>query len=218
MAVAGIPRTPVPRVKCPTCGVVKGEPPRSRLLSGLTPETSAGVRIEVMATQPIQGEVFRLDRLFRSDILPSLRRFFDASPELSHLVERRILQIRAIVDANVVQRELRWRLGFREKPDARSGLEEAIDAGVLVLIAPDFLKLEIEKYLLAMADQSGVTLADAQREWELFQAKLCFYRPLSQVTEGMVVDPKDLPYKYASDDLALPVYTQYADLMILVYG
>ena len=166
-----------------------------------------------MATQPIQGEVFRLDRLFRSDILPSLRRFFDASPEMSHLVERRILQIRAIVDANVVQRELRWRLGFREKPDARSGLEEAIDAGVLVLIAPDFLKLEIEKYLLAIANQSGVTLADAQREWELFQAKLCFYRPLSHVTEGVVVDPKDLPYKYASDDLALPVYTRDRDLV-----
>jgi len=165
-----------------------------------------------MATQPIQSEEFRLEQLFRSDILPSLRRLFDKSPELKLLVERRILQIRAIVDANVVQRELRWRLGFREKPEARSGLEEAIDAGVLVLIAPDFLKVEIEKYLLTIADQSGTTLAEAQREWELFQSKLCFYQPVSQVTDGVVVDPKDLPYKHASDELALPVYTRDPDL------
>lgn len=164
--------------------------------------------ITVMATQPIQSEDFRLEQLFRSDILPSLRRLFDKSPELRILVERRILQIRAIVDANVVQRELRWRLGFREKPEARSGLEEAIDAGVLVLIAPDFLKVEIEKYLLTIADQTGATVAEAQREWELFQSKLCFYQPVSQVTDGPVVDPKDLPYKHASDELALPVYTR----------
>jgi hypothetical protein len=101
------------------------------------------VTIEVMATQPIQGEVFRLDHLFRSDILPSLRNLFEILPDLKLLVEQRILQIRVIVDADVVHRELRWRLGSREKPEARSGLEEAIDASILVLIAPDFLKLEI---------------------------------------------------------------------------
>ena len=169
-----------------------------------------------MATQPIQSEVFRLEHLFRSNILPSLRRLFDKSPELKSLVERRILQIRAVVDANVVQRELRWRLGFREKPEARSGLEEAIDAGVLVLIAPDFLKEEIEKYLPTIADESAATLTEAQREWEFFQSKLCFYQPLSQVVDGAAVDPKDLPYKYASEELALPVYTR--DLHLVKMG
>ena len=29
---------------------------------------------------------------------------------------------------------------------SRSGLEEALDAGILVLIAPNFLKVEIERY------------------------------------------------------------------------
>lgn len=161
-----------------------------------------------MATQPIQAEVFRLDRLFRSDMLPTLRPFFDRSPELKSLVERRILQIRVVVDANRVFAELLWRLSKREDPQNRSGLEEALDAGVLVLIAPDFLKVEIEKYLQRIADQTGTTLAEAQREWELFQAKLYFYRPSSEMTDGAVADPKDLPYKYASDELALPVYTR----------
>jgi hypothetical protein len=110
-------------------------------------------------------------------------------PDLKHLVELRALQIRAIVDANVVQGELRWRLGSRENPQARSGLEEAIDAGVLVLIAPSFLMLEIEKHLPAIADRTGATLSEAEREWELFQAKLHFYHPSSQVVDGPVADP-----------------------------
>jgi len=161
-----------------------------------------------MATQPLQSEVFRLDTLFRSDTLPGLRPFFESSPELKSLVELHLLQIRAIVDADVVHRELRWRLGSRQKPDARSGLEEAIDAGMLALIAPTFLKIEIEKYLEVIADDTGATLDEAQREWGRFQAKLCFYQPLPHVIDIGVVDPKDLPYKHASDDLALPVYTR----------
>ena len=165
-----------------------------------------------MATQPIQSDVLRLDLLFRSDTLPMLRPFLEMWPDLKHLVEHRVLQIRAIVDANVVQGELRWRLGSREKPQARSGLEEAIDAGVLVLIAPNFLRLEIEKYLPAIADRTGATLSEAEREWELFQAKLHFYQPSSQVIDGSVADPKDLPYKHASDELSLPVYTRDAHL------
>ncbi len=165
-----------------------------------------------MATQPIQGAVFRLDGLFRSDMLPILRPLFDGSPELKSLIERKILQIRVVVDANRVYGELLWRLGKREKPQNRSSLEEALDAGVLVLIAPDYLKIEIEQHLEEIAAQSGATFAEAQVEWERFQSKLCFYRPSSQVIDGAVVDPKDLPYKHASDELALPVYTRDADL------
>src|SRR2546430_6612592 len=100
-----------------------------------------------MVTQTVQSDAFRLDSLFRSDFLPLLGSFLEMWPDLKHLVELRVIQIRAIVDANVVQRELRWRLGKRVNPQARSRLQEAIDAGVLVLIAPNFLKLEIEKYL-----------------------------------------------------------------------
>jgi hypothetical protein len=44
----------------------------------------------------------------------------------------------------------------------------------------------------------GTTLSQAEREWELFQAKLHFYQPSSQVIDGSVADPKDLPYKHAT--------------------
>jgi hypothetical protein len=162
-----------------------------------------------MATQPLSSETkFRLDRLFRSDSLVMIRDFFGMSPELWRLVEHRVLQIHAIVDANVIQAELRWRLGSRENPQARSGLEEALDAGVLVLVAPTFLNAEIEKYLPAIAAQTETTFAEAEIEWKKLQSKLYFYEPSSHVPDGYVVDPKDLPYKNASDDLGLPVYTR----------
>jgi len=166
-----------------------------------------------MATQPFSTPPkFRLDHFFRSDHLVTIREFFAMSPELQLLVRHQVIQVYAIVDANVIQGEIRWRLGSREKPDARSGLEEALDAGVLVLIAPNFLKREIEKYLPAIACETETTLAKAEEEWEAFQRKLHFYDPSSRLPDGEVVDPKDLPYLNASRDLNLPVYTRDKDL------
>jgi hypothetical protein len=142
----------------------------------------------------------------------TIRDFFAMSPELHLLIRHQVVQVFAIVDANVIQGELRWRLGRREKRDARSGLEEALDAGVLVLIAPTFLKVEIEKYLPAIAYDTETTFAEAQREWEAVQGKLHFYEPFSRVCANRVVDPKDLPYLNASAELGLPVYTRDQDL------
>src|SRR5712672_1295383 len=171
-----------------------------------------------MATQPVQ-EFFRLDRVFRSDSLPTLRGFLEMSPDLKSLVETRVLQIRAIVDANRIHADLRWKLSKREDPRNRSGLEEDLDAGVLVLIAPDFLEVEIEKYLPILAEETGAALSEAQHQWESLRAKLHFYRPVSPMPDGWaddpnnlapnreIVDPKDLPYLHASRELGLPVFT-----------
>jgi predicted nucleic acid-binding protein len=166
-----------------------------------------------MATQPLpSGSTFRLDQFFRSDHLVTIRDFFAMSPELQLLVRHQVVQVFAIVDANVIQGELRWRLGSREKHDARSGLQEALDAGVLVLIAPNFLNVEIEKYLPAIAYETETTLAEAEEEWRAVQRKLHFYEPSSRPCDNRVVDTKDLPYINASAELGLPVYTRDKDL------
>ena len=165
-----------------------------------------------MATRPFVQPKPRLDTIFRSESLLAIREFFARSPELWPLVEDRILQIYAIVDANRVYAELLWRLGKRENPQARSGLEEALDAGVLVLIAPNFLKGEIEKYLPQIAEETEKTLSEVESEWHLFQPKVHFYEPSSRVPDGVVVDAKDLAYKHASDELSLPVLTQDRDI------
>jgi hypothetical protein len=166
-----------------------------------------------MAAQPLSSEsTLRLDQLFRSDHLVTIREVFAMSPELQLLVRHQVVQVFAIVDANVIQGELRWRLGSREKRDARSGLQEALDAAVLVLIAPNFLKVEIEKYLPAIAYETESILPEAEEEWKAVQAKLHFYEPSSRLCDNRVADPKDLPYVNASAELGLPVYTRDKDL------
>ncbi len=181
---------------------------------GLTQNHRPSARYNgTMAAQPRSSEsTFRLDQLFRSDHLVTIRDFFAMSPELQLLVRHQVLQVFAIVDANVIQGELRWRLGSREKRDARSGLQEALDAGVLVLIAPNFLKVEIEKYLPAIAYETETTLPQAEEEWKTVQAKLHFYEPSSRLCDNRMADPKDLPYVNASAELGLPVYTRDKDL------
>jgi len=165
-----------------------------------------------MGTQPLSSEsTFHLDQFFRSDHLVAIRDFFAMSPELQLLVRHQVVQVFAIVDANVIQGELRWRLGRREKHDARSGLQEALDAGVLVLIAPNFLKVEIEKYLPAIAYDTETTLSEAGEEWKAVQGKLHFYEPSSRLCDNQVVDPKDLPYINASAEPGLPVYPRDRD-------
>jgi hypothetical protein len=176
-----------------------------------TPSPRPGT-MGIMGTQPLSSEsTFHLDQLYRSDHLVTIRNFFAMSPELQLLVRHQVVQVFAIVDANVIQGELRWRLGSREKRDARSGLQEALDAGVLVLIAPNFLKVEIEKYLPAIAYDTETTLSEAEEEWKAVQGKLHFYEPSSRLCDNQVVDPKDLPYINASAELGLPVYTRDGD-------
>ncbi len=173
----------------------------------------------MMATQPVPSDVLRLDRVFRSDTLQTLRKFLEMSPDLKTLVDQRVLQIRAIIDNNRVFADLLWKLSKREHPSNRSGLDEDLDAGVLVLIAPDYLKVEIQKKLPILAEQTGASLAEVEHEWASLRAKLHFYRPWSPLPEGWsddpkdlppnreIVDPKDLPYLHASQELGLPVFT-----------
>src|SRR5260370_3537382 len=172
-----------------------------------------------MATQPLQSDGFRLKQVFRSDSLPTLRKFLEMSPDLKSLVDDRVLQIRAIVDTNRIFADLLWKLSKREDPRNRSGLDEDLDAGVLVLIAPDYLKVEMGKHLPILAEQTGASFAEAEHEWASLRAKLHFYRPVSPLPEGWsdgpkdlppnreIVDPKDLPYLHASQELGLPVFT-----------
>jgi len=56
-----------------------------------------------METQPLSSESsLRLDHLFRSDHLVPIRDFLAISPELQLLVRHQVVQVFAIVDANVI--------------------------------------------------------------------------------------------------------------------
>src|SRR5690349_12273280 len=100
--------------------------------------------------------------VIRSDTLRILLKLRDDSPSLRQLLD--ILQITIVLDASAVQSELRWRLSSRSNPKARSGLHEAIDSGAVIAVAPVFLKIEIAKYLSAIAGETGVSVEAASVE------------------------------------------------------
>jgi hypothetical protein len=106
-----------------------------------------------------------------------------------------------VLDASAVQSELRWRLGSRTNPTARSGLHEAIDSGAVIAVAPVFLRLEIAKYLLPIATETCVSAETVSVEWERVQKLIKFYAPIGDGAEFAKVDPKDADYALTAKDL-----------------
>ena len=153
----------------------------------------------------------KLQSLFPSDSLARLRKLSEQFAVFAPILKE-IIQVWFVVDASVIQGELRWRLGSRENHNARSGFHECIESGLFVAVAPVFLKAEIREHLADIAFDVGVTIAEAEAEWEKVQRHVHFYEPQSVVTpEIEVVDRDDLPYKFASDELGLPVYSRDHD-------
>jgi hypothetical protein len=147
-----------------------------------------------MDVEPKLGLCPSLEEMLHSDLLPKLVRLVDAFPNLKPLFPK-LLQVRLVVDANRVQGELRWRLRRRRNPANRSSLHEAIDAGVVVLFAPLYVKWEIEKHYEEIAVETGTTIAVVKQEWTLFQKRLCFHAPKTQpLPAETYADINDFPY------------------------
>lgn len=121
-----------------------------------------------------------LKSLFRSDTLREVRELLLKMPVFRPLLQT-LLQIRVIVDANIIQGELRWRLAKRLKPENRSGLHEAVASGVIVAFAPVFLRVEIEEHIEDIALETGKSVTEAEKEWREFQTHLHFYQPADPI-------------------------------------
>lgn len=140
------------------------------------------------------------ESLSRSDRLASYRRIIERLPALKALFGE-LVYFRVVIDAERVQGTLRWLLGKRINPHARTGLEEAIVSGTLVAIAPKEIEAEIEKYLPTIAEECGVTVDYAEQEWGRLKQLICIVEVTTR-TDPDAVDPKDLPYETALTQFA----------------
>ena len=125
----------------------------------------------------------RLEEVFPSDALVGMRSVLESLPILDPLLQG-LVRLRLVIDANIVQQEIRWRSGRRRNPAARSGLQEAIDSGVVVALAPTFLKSEIENHLSDIAADTGVRIEEVRQHWHDFQLQVNFYEPQSADDRG----------------------------------
>jgi hypothetical protein len=168
-----------------------------------------------------------------SDELQHLRKLLSVLPQLREIFGD-LLEIRLVIDAEVAQRELRWRLGKRRNSAARTALHEAIDSGTIVAFAPQFLEEEIQEHIGEIAEDTKVPVSSAQDEWQKFKSHLHFYDPEpSNRPRPACVDPDDLAYKlvceqlgaravYSKDphfqDMSVPVISVELDLAIRKYA
>lgn len=136
-----------------------------------------------------------------SDQLPFLREFLSMSPALQKIFGE-LIQLRIVIDADIAQKELIWRLSKRRNPTARTALNEAIDSGVVVAFAPTFLEEEIRDHVIEIAERANVPVSRVLQEWQQFKSRLYFYEP-EPITQpdSDCVDPDDLPYKWICDQL-----------------
>src|SRR6266852_3409832 len=142
----------------------------------------------------------RVEPIIRSDSLRALLYLMDSVPAI-RLLMGNILQVIAVLDASQVQREIRWRVGSRRDANARTSLHETIASGALLAFAPPFLENEIEKYIPQIAEDTGVSVDRVTEEWHLLKPLIRFYEPLTDDQPAGCVDPKDLPYIQAQQQL-----------------
>jgi hypothetical protein len=141
-----------------------------------------------------------LEAVFPSDSLAALSNFLRSVPALAGFA-RELIQLRVVLDANEVQREIRFRLR-RRQPNARSGLHEALAAGVVIGFVPPFLDDEIGKYVGKIARETKRSVDEVHAEWAVIRALLRVYDPQeTDDPEAARIDPKDVPYKLAFDEL-----------------
>jgi len=138
--------------------------------------------------------------LFRSDMFKNLYELIQVIPGLAALLQT-VIRVEMVIDANVVLSEIRFRLK-RRNPEARSDLGEAIDSGIVIVIAPQSLISEIDdEHLSRILDGTGKTIVDARCEWENLRAKIHLYRPISEGDSALrAVDPDDVPYAVTCEE------------------
>lgn len=138
--------------------------------------------------------------IIRSDTLPELRRVLEKLPALRQYLGD-VLQVVLVLDACCVQGELRWRIGPRKNPAARTYLHEAMTSGVVVAFAPSFLEVEIQKYIPKIAEEKGVSADRIQEEWKQFKVLIHFFNPVPSEKLDNSVDPKDVDYIHVLDQV-----------------
>jgi hypothetical protein len=153
--------------------------------------------------QPVRSEI---EKILCSDVLPKLKELLELFPALRSVLPH-VLQLAVVIDANIVQGELWWRLKNRPRPELRSSLEEALASGVLIAYAPHHLEDEIREHLKKLAFRTKCSVADVEREWTSFRRYIHFHTGPKGAGGGLP-DPDDTAYMDTLHDVAVRgIYT-----------
>lgn len=135
------------------------------------------------------------DHVIPSDDLLRLRELALNWPPLFRLLEM-APQLKLVIDTNVVIRELIYAVKWRKNPSARSNLQEAIDSGVVVALAPPKLQEEVLRHIPRLAEEEGVSEDELRQAWLEYRPRINFIDVGEASAEEVAaaVDPDDLPF------------------------
>jgi hypothetical protein len=130
-----------------------------------------------------------------SDRLSELRELFLGWAALYHELEMPP-QIVLVLDTNAVLKELLYLVRSRRNQSARTSLQEAIDSGAVIALAPYELREEVGEKIPVLAAEKGVSEADLRRAWVEYQPLIRFLEagPFSAEERAAAVDPDDFPF------------------------
>lgn len=109
----------------------------------------------------------------RSDSLRPVYELCKTYPALSKLFDMR-LQIRLVLDTNVVIDELLFVTSKRRKQSARTALREAMDSGVILTIAPTKMHEEVDRHIPRLARERSLPEAKFWEAWHDLQTRIEF--------------------------------------------
>lgn len=109
----------------------------------------------------------------RSDSLRPLYELCKTYPALSKLFDMH-LQIRLVLDTNIVIDELLFVTSKRRKESARTALREAMDSGVILTIAPTKMHEEVDKHIPRLARERSLPEAKLREAWQDLQTRIEF--------------------------------------------
>lgn len=139
-----------------------------------------------------------------SDNLKELKEFANRWENLNHYFGQ-IVDFKFVVDANVIIGDIRWLVYKRKNPDARTNLQEVIDAGITEVYVPKQIFSEVKENLADIAREENIDFDELMSEWTEYQKKLIIYEPDDEIVEKYKggIDPDDAPFIAIAEELNL---------------
>lgn len=143
-----------------------------------------------------------------SDYLKDFRTFAALREALRPVIGT-ILQIRLVIDTNMVISELLQLAKPRRVPNYRTALQELMASETIICYAPQQLKGEIEQHWLEVAKNKGIAPEAAETLWVDFATHLrfCLVNLDSADLRG-VPDPADLPFTMLAARIGAQIYSR----------
>lgn len=110
----------------------------------------------------------------RSDSLRPMYELCKKYPSLSKLFDMHV-QIRLVLDTNIVIGELLFVASKRRNISARTALREAMDSGVILTIAPTKMHEEVDRHIPRLARERSLPEAKLREAWQDLQTRIEFH-------------------------------------------